>query len=227
MVVASARRQGISRATLVGLFLALIVPLLTPVVDSLFYGAEQTSARIEWGIAVHWVNLAALIAVVILAERQSLPSIGLRSLRWWTIPLGLLAGVAITALSGVLVRALGVSSDQHFATFLQSLPFSERLLLVITAGVFEETLYRGYALERLASAFDSKWVAAAMTVAFFTLAHLPAVGLAHLLPIFIVSLFVTLLYLWRRDLVVNVVAHVTIDGVGLLLVPILAHHGIS
>jgi CAAX protease family protein len=227
MAVASARRQGISWATLVGLFLALIVPLLVPIVDTFFYGAEQTSARIEWGVAVHWVNLAVLIAVVILAERQSLTSIGLRSLRWWTIPLGLLAGVAITALAGAVVRALGVSSDQHFTAFLQSLPFSMRLLLVVTAGVFEETLYRGYALERLASAFDSKWVAAAMTVAFFTLAHLPAVGLAHLLPIFIVSLFVTLLYLWRRDLVVNVVAHATIDGVGLLLVPILAHHGIS
>ncbi|MDE1938585.1 MAG: CPBP family intramembrane metalloprotease [Alphaproteobacteria bacterium] len=208
-----------------GLFLALIVPLLTPIVDSIFYGTEQTSARIEWGIVVHWINLAVLIAVVILAERQSLTSIGLRSLRWWTIPLGLLAGVVITALAGVLVRALGVSTDQHLATFLQSLPFSVRLLLVVTAGVFEETLYRGYALERLASAFNSKWVAAAVTVAFFTLGHVPAVGFAHLLPVFIVSVFVTLLYLWRRDLMVNVVAHATIDGIGLLLVPILAHHG--
>ncbi|MDE2162786.1 MAG: CPBP family intramembrane metalloprotease [Alphaproteobacteria bacterium] len=208
-----------------GLFLALIVPLLTPIVDSIFYGTEQTSARIEWGIVVHWINLAVLIAVVILAERQSLTSIGLRSLRWWTIPLGLLAGVVITALAGVLVRALGVSTDQHLATFLQSLPFSVRLLLIVTAGVFEETLYRGYALERLASAFNSKWVAAAVTVAFFTLGHVPAVGFAHLLPVFIVSVFVTLLYLWRRDLMVNVVAHATIDGIGLLLVPILAHHG--
>lgn len=64
-----------------------------------------------------------------------------------------------------------------------------------------------------------------MTVALFTLAHIPAVGLAHLLPVFIVSMFVTLLYLWRRDLVVNVTALATIDGVALLLVPLLGHHG--
>ena len=225
MVAAPTSHRGISRATLVGLFLALIVPLLLPVVDSIFYGTEQTSARIEWGIVVHWVNLVALMAVVILAERQPLSSIGLRPLRWWTIPLGLLAGLAIMALSGVLARALEASSDVHFVAMLQSLPFSTRLLLVVTAGVFEETLYRGYGLERLASAFGSKWAAGAVTVVLFTLGHIPAVGFAYLLPVFIVSLFVTLLYLWRRDLVVNIVAHATIDGIGLLVMPILAHHG--
>jgi len=65
--------------------------------------------------------------------------------------------------------------------------------------------------------------------AFFTLAHIPARLLlnrdAKLLPVFIVSVFVTLLYLWRRDLVINVVAHATIDGVGLLLAPLLGHGG--
>lgn len=225
MVAVSASRQGVSRATLAGLFLALIAPTLPAFIDPIFFRTAQTPARIAWGMVVHWVNLAALIAVVMVAERQPLASIGLRALRWWTIPLGLLAGLAILALSGVLVNALKASSDTRFVAFLQSLPFTTRLLLVITAGVFEETLYRGYALERLASAFKSKWAAGAATVAFFTLGHIPAVGMAHLLPVFIVSLFITLLYLWRRDLAVNVVAHATIDGVALLLTPILAHYG--
>ena len=219
-----APRQSISRATLAGLFLALIAPTLPSFIDPIFFGTTQTPVRIEWGIVVHWVNLAALIVVVLLAEQQRLVSIGLRPLRWWTIPLGLLAGLAIMALSGLLAKALKASSDPQFAVFLQSLPLTTRVLLVITAGVFEETLYRGYALERLASVFKSKWTAAGATVAVFTLAHIPAVGLAHLFPVFIVSLFITLLYLWRRDIVVNIVAHATIDGVALLLMPILTHH---
>ena len=74
---------------------------------------------------------------------------------------------------------------------------------------------------------QSKWAAAAITVALFTLAHIPAVGLAHLLPVFIVSVLITLLYLWRRDLMVNIVAHTTIDGVALLLIPVLRHHGLA
>jgi membrane protease YdiL (CAAX protease family) len=52
------------------------------------------------------------------------------------------------------------------------------LLLVVTAGVFEETLYRGYALERLSSLWGSQWLAATATLALFTLMHAPAVGWA-------------------------------------------------
>ena len=121
-------------------------------------------------------------------------------------------------ISGIIISVLGLSSDAQFARRLLALPFVLRVILVITAGVFEETLYRGYAIERLAPLLRSRWAAAAVTLALFTLAHIPAVGLAHLAPVFIVSGFVTLLYLWRRDLVLNIVAHSTIDGISLLLV---------
>ncbi|MDE2465808.1 MAG: CPBP family intramembrane metalloprotease [Alphaproteobacteria bacterium] len=218
------RRNKLTPATHLGLVLALVGPMLPPLFDPILFGSGQTLVRIEWGIAIHWINLAALIGVVLYLERLPLASIGLRRLRWWTIILGMVAGAAILNLSGMIANVLKVKPDAHFAALLMSLPFAVRVLLVITAGVFEETLYRGYALERLATAFNSKWVAAGITVVLFTLAHVPAVGLTHLIPIFIVSLLVTLLYLWRRDLVVNIVAHATIDGVGLLLVPWLSHH---
>jgi uncharacterized protein len=96
-----------------------------------------------------------------------------------------------------------------------------RVLLVITAGVYEETLYRGYALERLSRYFGGKWIAAAITLALFTVAHASAVGAAQLAPIMIVAALVTLLYLWRRDLLLNMVAHSTIDAIGLLVIPAL------
>jgi membrane protease YdiL (CAAX protease family) len=69
----------------------------------------------------------------------------------------------------------------------------------------------------------SRWAAAAFTLGFFVLAHLPVVGLAYLPPVAIVSAFVTLLYLWRRDLILNMIAHATIDGIALLVMPIAQH----
>ncbi|MGH9522689.1 MAG: CPBP family glutamic-type intramembrane protease, partial [Terriglobales bacterium] len=70
--------------------------------------------------------------------------------------------------------------------------------------------------------FGGKWVAAALTLVLFTLAHASAVGVRQLAPIVLVSGLVTLLYLWRRDLLLNMVAHATIDAIGLLVVPALA-----
>jgi membrane protease YdiL (CAAX protease family) len=215
----------LSAATAVGLLLALAGPPLASVVADL-QGAEQTPARIGWGVVIHWINLAAVVWVVLRVERQTLASIGLRPFRWWTIPLGLVAGIVATVVTGYLAQFLapGGGASSFVATLL-SLPFATRLLLVITAGVFEETLYRGYAFERLASWLNSKWAAAGVTVVLFTLGHAPAVGLDHLAPILLISSLITLLYLWRRDLVVNMVAHATVDAIALLVGPALGHAG--
>jgi membrane protease YdiL (CAAX protease family) len=218
-----ADRARLSTATVVGLLLALAGPPFVSIVAAAFQGGEQSPARIGWGMVIHWVNLAAVVLVVLRAERRPLTSIGLRRLAWWTIPLGLIAGVLATVITGILVKALNLGGDLSLAFLLLSLPFATRLLVVITAGVFEETLYRGYAFERLATWLNSKWAAAGVTLLMFTLGHIPAVGLDHLAPVLIVSTLITLLYLWRRDLVLNMVAHATVDGIALLLGPALAH----
>jgi Type II CAAX prenyl endopeptidase Rce1-like len=114
----------------------------------LVLGVEQSGVRVASGLILHWLNLVALIAIVVFWERQPL------------------------------------------------------------------------ALERLTVLWRSKWAAGAVTLILFTLAHIPAVGIAGLLPVCIVSVFVTLLYLWRRDLILNMIAHATIDAVGLLLAPV-------
>ncbi len=223
MVTTRPGRPNLSLATGAGLSVALLIPFLGLAAGRVGLGAEPSGARIASGLILHWLNLAALIAIVVFWERQPLASIGLRPIRWWTIPAGVLAGVASLLLTGIVVSTLGLKSDTHFATYLQSLPLITRLLLVVTAGVFEETLFRGYAIERLTMLWGSKWAPGAVTLTLFTLGHIPAVGIGGLLPVFIVSIFVTLLYLWRRDLILNMIAHVTIDAVGLLIVPIEGH----
>jgi membrane protease YdiL (CAAX protease family) len=221
--MASVKQQPLSGATAAGLFCALVVPYLTYLFLRTIYGGVQSPARIEAGLLLHWINLAALILVVMLAERRPLASIGLRKLRWWTIPLAVVAAVIIIVVSSALTQAFRLSADQVYATRLQSLPIVFRVLLAVTAGVFEETLYRGYALERLAALCGSAPAAAALSLTLFVLMHVPAVGWGHLAPVAIVGTLITLLYLWRRDLVTNIVAHIIIDGVGLLLSPMLHH----
>lgn len=202
-----------------GLCLALILPVLPPFVGWLAGWTEFSTARLWWGVLVHWLIFAALVGWVVLLEGQDLASIGVRPFRWWTLPLGLVAGALILALSGILISLAHLSGDSSFAGYLVSQPWPTRLALVITAGVFEETAYRGYALERLTSLLGSKWLAGLVTVLCFAFAHIPAVGLDHILPVLIISIFITLLYLWRRDLVLNMIAHATVDAISLLVIP--------
>ena len=225
MLTEPAIRPRLSIATALGLLVALFGPFLAFVAARAVFGAAYSPSRVVCGMVFHWVNFAVLIAIVVSFERRPLASIGLLPLRWWTIPAGMLGGVAIALFSGTLVSALRLSAETPSATYFMSLPFWMRLALVITAGVFEETLYRGYAIERLTTLWGSKWAACLATVALFTLAHLPGADWSALLPIGIVALLVTLLYLWRRDLVLNIIAHATIDAMGLLLNPVLAAHG--
>lgn len=208
-----------SAATYVGLGVALLLPLLTNLAVTCVFGAMPSRSLVAAGLAIHWTMFALILVIVLRWEREPLASIGWRSPRWFTLPLGIVAGVAIAIVSAFVSQRLGLKSDTHFVAFLQSLPLVVRVLLVLTAGVFEETLYRGYGIERLSKYFGGKWVAAGLTLVLFTFAHVWAVGAAHLAPILLVSVLVTLLYLWRRDLLLNMVAHSTIDAIGLLIVP--------
>lgn len=216
------RLQGAPGATLVGLGVALLLPLAANPVATHLLGTSSPRALVTVGLIIHWTTIALLVVIVTRAERKSLQSIGWRTPRWSTLPFGIAAGVAIVIMAGFVARLLGLAGDSHLLAFLQSLPLVMRVTLVITAGVYEETMYRGYGIERLSQYFGGKWVAAAVTLVLFTLAHASAVGVAQLAPIAIVSGFVTLLYLWRRDLLLNMVAHATIDAIGLLVVPALA-----
>jgi len=206
--------------TAAGLCIALVVPVLPALAGWLLEReAAFSTERIGWGLFVHWLIFATIVAWVIFVEHRNLASIGVRPIRWWTVPLGLVAGAVILGVSGILIGVLRLSSGSQLAAYLLSLPLPTRVMLVITAGVWEETAYRGYALERLASLLGSKWLAGGITVLCFVCAHIPVVGLNHILPVLVVSIIVTLLYLWRRDLVLNMVAHATIDAISILVVP--------
>ena len=212
-------------AVLFGLSVALVVPFFSASFARLAPGTYPSIGRLVLGVGLHWLIVAVLVATVFLLERRDAASIGLRRLRWWTVPLGLAAAgllFAAAPLAQAANHALGLDGDTRVIRWLMALPLWLRALLVVTAGVFEELAFRGYALERLAEVTGRRWLAALATWAAFTLCHGPSFGFAHLLPIGFVGALVTALYLWRRDLVVNVVAHAAFDGIGLLVVPALA-----
>jgi membrane protease YdiL (CAAX protease family) len=87
----------------------------------------------------------------------------------------------------------------------------------LRAAVFEEIYYRGFMIERLAEITRLRWLAALISLTSFTFAHVSGWGWAHLMVAAFGGAILTGLYLLRRDLASNMVAHFLTDGVGFLL----------
>ncbi len=192
-------------------------------------GAAYTGLGKPWGTEpLWWALAAALLFYVVIVEREKLSSIGFRKTGIGGIALGLLAGVIIFfgvgALLGVIFPIFHLKANTATTASLTSAPLLYRIAIVTRAAVVEEIIFRGYGMERLKSLTGSWTIAAVVTLAAFTYAHLAGWGLAHLIIAGSAGAALTLLYLWRRNLWINIAAHWVVDGAALILMPLLAHH---
>lgn len=206
---------------LIGLTLALLVPLaaLIPGGKELMVvpGLGPTLGR----DAFFWALGAVVVLYILVIERRPLSSIGWNGVSWKTFAYGALGAVAVMAFAGaVVVFGLPLLHLQQNAAALhqmEALPYAVRFAIVLRAGIVEEVLFRGYGIERLRELTGNKYVAGAITLAFFSLAHLSHWGIAQILVAGAAGFVLTILYLWRRDLATNMVAHFLVDASQLLL----------
>lgn len=203
--------------TITGLLLALVPPCL-PLSrwENEFAGVSHlVGYEVIW-----WALIAAVLLFVHFAERRPLSSIGFRR----PTVAGMLIAVAaaavmIAGLAAIYLRilpALHITEDSQ----LHELAAAPRWWLIISlvrAAAGEEILFRGYAIERFRELTGSLPIAAIVSWAVFTAAHVPLWGWGHLLVAGFCGAILTLLYLWRRNLWVTMLAHFLVDATGLLL----------
>jgi membrane protease YdiL (CAAX protease family) len=165
---------------------------------------------------------AGLIFIGLQVDRLTLASIGIRRphVSTWVLAASIfvVAQFVLPIFTTPLVRALGDEGVRTGVQRLAVLPIWFRLMLAVTGGAIEETLYRGYTIERLTALTGHRWLAGLMAAVAFGLAHIPFWGstfaLAADLPF---GILMTAVYLWRRDLAANILAHSAALAVGLLV----------
>lgn len=219
-------RMGTSEAalpTIGALLLALGGPPLLAIISSRLLGDSTSLARMLPFDLILWAMLVGVLAVVVFAEKQTLASIGFRWPRGSTIIWGVLLVIGINFLLGPAVmwglNQLGLSGYERGFRLLSKFPIWYRLFLAVSAGVIEETLYRGYAVERLASLTGSYWLGGLIAVVAFGLAHIPGWGIGPALVFLVDGAAATLFYVWRRDLLALIIAHVIGDTIGVVVLP--------
>lgn len=205
--------------TLVGLGVALFgaAILLTPA-QKLLGSPERLSTRM-FELLFLWALAGLVVAILLWWEGLPLSSIGLR-LRGRSVLFGLLlATVFVFLVSPFLawmIGAMGLSGFERGLAKMADMPLWFLLLAAVMAGVVEETVYRGYAIERLAAVLGSYWWAGLIATMVWALMHLPMWGRGPLATFFVSGGLMALFYIWTRDLLACIVAHAVTDAVGFL-----------
>ena len=201
----------VSRATWIGLAISLFA-MVAIRQAFVFFVPETTFASALLKEALIWLNAVVLIVIIRRGERLPLRSIGLGTARWWK---SILWGFVIAIVSAVFVGALAyVTSYGHGpgSAAFEKLPLWLITAIVLRAGVVEELFYRGYAIERLRLIGLGRFWAVAIPLVIFSLGHWSG-GAANILIAFAAGLILTGFYLWRRDLVANMIGHGLVDFV--------------
>src|SRR6266700_6138732 len=204
-----------SRATWAGLFLSLFAMVVIRHAF-VFFVPEITLASAILKETLIWASAAALLVIIRRGEHLPLRSIGLGTARWWmSISWGLVIAVISAAVVGGLVYLTGYGHGPGSAAF-EALPLWLITLIVFRAGVVEELFYRGYAIERLRMVGFGRFWSITIPLVIFSLGHRSG-GAANMLIALAAGAILAGFYLWRRDLVANMIGHWLVDFVANVL----------
>jgi uncharacterized protein len=193
---------------------------LFPIPNWLVHG--DSIGRLVTREGIYWAFTLAVLLWLTLAERLPLKSIGFLRPSWKGVGIGILIGIAITAIMvvqfAVIVPLFHLSTVAILARkqAIMSTPYWYRILLVLRAAVTEEILFRGYLIEKIRQLSRSTALAVVVSVATFTFAHLGGWGPVQLISVSGAALVLALVYVWRHDLPSNMLAHFLADAAGFL-----------
>jgi len=213
--------RPVSTPTWIGLIIALFGILIVRQAIAYFFPTLPTVAVI-CRESLDW--LCAIAVLFIVKNREHLPftSIGIGTS---PIKRSLLHGALLSVVCGVV--GFGIAVLIHFnggksGESLAKLPIWLLILVVARAGIVEELFYRGYAIERLQAVGLNKYWAAAIPLFVFSLAHWTG-GWRNIVIAFALGAVLSGSYLWRRDLIANMIGHFAVDFIGIVLPRLLSH----
>lgn len=207
-----------------GDLLAIAAVIVIPQLSVLILGvsdaldeANLPPNRVLLANALNWAFVAGAAVYLTYRSGQPLTSIGLRRAQFWpTIGLGaagvLAMYVAVIFTAGLAALLTGASRETMTAPAreIHSMfgPPSWMMIFLVasTAGLFEEIIFRGFMLTRLRVLTGQWWTAVAAGMVIFAVPHIWQ-GLWAVMLILPVSLVLSLLFLYSRNLAPAVLAH--------------------
>ncbi len=207
--VPQAERSGLT--TWIGLFVALFgLFLIREAIRTVNH--DPGTALVIAREVLCFASAGALLVLVKHGGKLPLTTIGLGTSVWWKSALW---GLVTMLLCGGAAELCGMVTKDGSGTTspFDRLPLWVCVLIVFRAGIVEELFYRGYAIERLRLMGAGRFASAALPLFLFAVGHYAGAWVDLLQPL-VLGGILTGFYLWRRDLVANILAHTLVDLVG-------------
>lgn len=179
-----------------------------------------------------WVFVGIISCFILLAERNKLPSLQVKKLNSESFSLGMaLGGISmiyivlhqflIAPLLSFEIENTSQTMSNGMDTVGPEFIFVFGIFNVVTAGVAEEIIYRGYCTERLLMLNANRILTFSLPLIAFVLMHYRK-GFEHMILVLVVGVLFQLFYLKYRNLTITIVGHLLIDT--LAYVNILIQH---
>jgi membrane protease YdiL (CAAX protease family) len=155
-------------------------------------------------------------------EKKSLDSIGIKKITKTDIIWGFVVLIILVLLSFAtepLVKFLNLQSQNIEIAHVLMLPYILRIFLVMTAGITEEIIFRGYLIERINFLTNHLLFSAIISYLAFIIFHIPFWGIGGAIQIAVWAIPITILYVRRRNLTTCIIIHLLYDGA--ILIPML------
>ena len=183
-------------------------------------------------LGVFWIAVVLALGIAHFAEGYPLATFGFQRTQK-TLRTRLIEWI-LTVLATVVIGSVIIFFSQYVRILLTGAPAPTSIeqlknfpawVLVpawITGSFTEEVLFRSYPIERLTQLTGKRWLASLITIVAFAVLHLFGWDWIHVLTVVLPGgIMLTLFYLWRRNLALNVLVHAIMNA-PLLLLPVLA-----
>ena len=214
--------QSVSLAVIVGLVVALFGSPLIGLLNFSDRVSTSTSGSLLLNSVIMWLLVAVILVVVRYWERRPVASIGLEMPSRREAIIGVIMGVVALVLgifaTGMAVVAFQLEQPETLST-LAELSLSVKLVVVGTAVITEEVLWRGYSIERLTELTGSIWIGAITSGFVFLAVHYPSWGLVGAIPQAIFTVVIVGVYVQTRNLGACILTHTVINIAMILILP--------
>ena len=210
-------------ATWLGIALALFaIPLLVMVFKAAFEPSTAITVARELTI---FATAGLLLWVVCAREQQPFSSVGFTPapasrVALWTF-IGLVGCVIALAVGLLTINTFGLRFGSAPSAVTIKHPMWVTLLTVLRAGVVEELFYRGYAIDRITRVAGSRAIGIALPLLVFAGFHYSQ-GAGGVLLALLLGGVLSALFVWKRNLTANILAHFLIDFVPNIVLPLIS-----